>query len=55
MSSSSSWKPGIRCTTVSRTIVDMAGGSGWTQLRKLVEQAAILRQLDAGEIDRVLS
>jgi very-short-patch-repair endonuclease len=46
---------GIRCTTVSRTIVDMAGQSGWGQLRRLVEQAAILRQLDVDEIDLVLS
>ncbi|MDX6601652.1 MAG: hypothetical protein QOF13_854 [Solirubrobacterales bacterium] len=46
---------GIRCTTVSRTIVDMAGQSGWGQLRRLVEQAAILRLLDVDEIDLVLS
>lgn len=48
-------RDGIRCTTVSRTIVDMAGESGWTRLRALVEQAAILGQLDAGDIDLVLS
>src|SRR3954447_20368943 len=29
---------GIPCTTISRTIVDMAGQSGWGQLRRLVEQ-----------------
>ena len=46
---------GIPCTTVSRTIVDMAGESGWTRLRGLVEQAAILKQLDVDEIDLVLS
>lgn len=46
---------GIRCTTVSRTIVDMAGRSGWAQLRRLVEQAAVLRQLDVEQIDLVLS
>jgi very-short-patch-repair endonuclease len=45
----------IRCTTVSRTLIDMAGQSGWGQLRRLVEQAAILRQLDVVEIDRVLA
>ena len=45
----------IRCTTISRTIVDMAGQSGWGQLRRLVEQAAILRLLDPDEIDLVLS
>jgi very-short-patch-repair endonuclease len=48
-------RDGIPCTTVSRTIVDMAGRSGWAQLRRLVEQAAVLRQLDVGEIDLVLS
>lgn len=48
-------RDGIRCTTVSRTIVDMAGQSGWGQLRRLVEQAAILRLLDRDEIDLVLS
>lgn len=48
-------RQGIPCTTVSRTIVDMAGESGWTRLRGLVEQAAILKQLDVDEIDLVLS
>lgn len=48
-------RDGIRCTTISRTIVDMAGQSGWGQLRRLVEQAAILRLLDPDEIDLVLS
>ncbi len=47
-------RDGIPCTTVSRTIVDMAGESGWGQLRRLIEQAAILRQLDVDEIDRIL-
>lgn len=46
---------GIPCTTISRTIVDMAGRSGWGQLRLLVEQAAILRCLDIEEIDLILS
>ena len=46
---------GIVCTTVSRTIADMAGESSWGQLRRLVEQAAILRQLDVDEIELVLS
>jgi very-short-patch-repair endonuclease len=49
------FRDGIPCTTVSRTIVDMAGSSGWGQLRRLVEQAAIMRQLDVDEIDRVLA
>jgi very-short-patch-repair endonuclease len=48
-------RDGIQCTTISRTIVDMAGQSGREQLRRLVEQAAILRQLDPDEIDFVLS
>ncbi len=48
-------RDGVLCTTISRTIVDMAGQSGWGQLRRLVEQAAILRLLDVNEIDRVLS
>jgi very-short-patch-repair endonuclease len=48
-------RDGIPCTTVSRTIVDMAGESGWGQLRRLVEQAAILRLLDIEEIELVLS
>lgn len=46
---------GIPCTTIARTIVDMAGESGWGRLRGLVEQAAILRQLKPEEIDRILS
>lgn len=48
-------RDGILCTSVSRTIVDMAGESSWGQLRRLVEQAAILRQLDVDEIDRILA
>lgn len=46
---------GIPCTTVSRTLVDMAASCGWGTLRGLVEQAAILRRLDPEEIDRILS
>jgi very-short-patch-repair endonuclease len=48
-------RDGIPCTTVSRTIVDTAGRSGWGQLRRLVEQAAIMRLLDVDEIDRILA
>ena len=48
-------RDGIPCTTVSRTIVDMAGESGWGRLRRLVEQAAIMRLLDVEEIDRILA
>ena len=46
---------GIPCTTVSRTLVDMAGRTGRDSLRRLVEQAAVLRQLDLDDVDRVLS
>jgi very-short-patch-repair endonuclease len=46
---------GVPCTTPSRTLVDMAGRSGWNSLRGLVEQTAILRRLDIDEIDRILA
>lgn len=45
----------IPCTTVSRTLVDVAGRTGWSAMRRLVEQAAILRVLDVDEIDRILA
>lgn len=45
----------IPCTTISRTIVDMAGESGGGQLRRLVEQAAIMRRLNVEEVDRILT
>jgi predicted transcriptional regulator of viral defense system len=45
----------IPCTTVSRTLVDMAGRTSYTSLRRLVEQAAVLRQLEVREVDRVLA
>lgn len=48
-------RDGIPCTTPSRTLVDIAGRSGWVSLRRLVEQAAVLRVLDPGEIDRILA
>jgi len=48
-------RDGIPCTTPSRTLVDMAGRSGWNSMRGLVEQAAILRRLDIEEIDRILA
>jgi very-short-patch-repair endonuclease len=46
---------GIPCTSATRTLVDMAGRSGWGSLRRLVEQAAILRLLDVEEVDRILA
>lgn len=48
------FRDGIPCTTASRTLVDMAGSTGWSSMRRLVEQAAILRLLDIEEIDRIL-
>lgn len=45
----------IPCTTVSRTLVDMAGRTGPVALRQLVAQAAVLRQLDIREVDRILA
>lgn len=46
---------GIPCTSVSRTLVDMAGRTGPMTLRRLVAQAAVLRLLDVREVDRVLA
>lgn len=46
---------GIPCTNVSRTLVDMAGRTGPTGLRRLIAQAAVLRQLDVREVDRILA
>lgn len=46
---------GIRCTTASRTLVDMAGQYGGKSLRRLVEQAAVLQLLDVEAIDRMLA
>lgn len=46
---------GIPCTNPSRTLIDMAGRLGLASLRRLVEQAAVLRVLDVREIDRLLA
>lgn len=48
-------REGIPCTTVSRTVVDMAGRMGSTALRRLVERAAIQRRLEVREVDRILA
>jgi REase_MTES_1575/Transcriptional regulator, AbiEi antitoxin/AbiEi antitoxin C-terminal domain len=48
-------REGIPCTSPSRTLVDMAGSTGWQSLRGLVEQAAVLRLLDVEEVDRILA
>lgn len=46
---------GMSCTTPARTLVDMAGNTGPASLRRLVEQAAVLRLLDVRAVDRVLA
>lgn len=48
-------REGIPCTTVSRTLVDMAGRTSFTSMKRLVEQAAIQRRLDPRRIDRILA
>ncbi len=48
-------REGIPCTTPARTLVDMAGRLGWKSLRRLVEQAAVLRLLDVGKVDLALA
>jgi len=45
----------IPCTSPARTLVDLAGSLGSASLGRLVEQAAVLRLLDAREVDRVLA
>jgi very-short-patch-repair endonuclease len=46
---------GIPCTSVARTIVDLAGTHGIEELRKVVEMAATERILDVAEVDTVLA
>lgn len=48
-------REGIPCTTVSRTLVDLAGSVGTSTLRGLIEEAAVQRSLDVPAIDRILS
>lgn len=48
-------RDGIPCTSPARTLVDMAGRMRLESLRRLVEQAAVLRILDVEEVDRVLA
>jgi very-short-patch-repair endonuclease len=45
---------GIPCTSPSRTLVDLAGTLGERSLRRVVEQAAVLRVLNIAEIDRIM-
>lgn len=42
---------GVRCTTVARTLVDLAGIWGVASLRKAVERAAVLKRLDVDALD----
>jgi very-short-patch-repair endonuclease len=45
---------GIPCTTVARTVVDLAGAHGIGKLRETVEMAATRKVLDIAAIDAVL-
>lgn len=45
---------GIPCTTVARTVVDLAGTHGIEKLRETVEMAATRRVLDVAAVDAVL-
>ena len=46
---------GVPCTTVARTLVDLAGCLSRKTLSRLVEQAAVLRAFDIDEVDRILA
>ena len=46
---------GILCTTVARTVVDLAGVQGEDRMRETVEMAAVEGKLDLGAIDAVLA
>jgi very-short-patch-repair endonuclease len=46
---------GIPCTTVARTIVDLAGTNGIEKLREAVEMAATAKKLDIAAIEAVLA
>jgi very-short-patch-repair endonuclease len=48
-------RDGIPCTSVARTLADLAGRVGDRSLRGLVEQAVVLRLLDVEGVDRVLA
>ncbi len=45
---------GIPCTTVARTVVDLAGSHGREGLREMVEMAAVRKLLDLAAIEAVL-
>jgi very-short-patch-repair endonuclease len=46
---------GIPCTTVARTLVDLAGSHGIEKLREAVETAATRKKLDVAAIEAVLA
>jgi very-short-patch-repair endonuclease len=46
---------GIPCTTIARTLVDLAGSLGDASLRGLAEEAAVQRALDVSAVERILS
>jgi very-short-patch-repair endonuclease len=46
---------GIPCTTVARTLVDLAGSNGIEKLREAFEMAATRRVLDIAPVDAVLA
>jgi very-short-patch-repair endonuclease len=46
---------GIPCTTVARTLVDLAGSNGIEKLREAFEMAATRRVLDIAAVDAVLA
>jgi very-short-patch-repair endonuclease len=46
---------GIPCTTVARTVVDLAGTNGIEKLREAVEMAATRKALDIAAIDAILA
>jgi hypothetical protein len=48
-------RDGVPCTTASRTLVDLSGQIGERSIRRLVQQAAVLRLLDVPAIDRTLA
>jgi hypothetical protein len=46
---------GIPCTTVARTVVDLAGTHGEKEMRETIEMAAVRKVLDIAAIDAVLA
>ncbi|HEX6667233.1 MAG TPA: type IV toxin-antitoxin system AbiEi family antitoxin domain-containing protein [Solirubrobacterales bacterium] len=46
---------GVLCTTLARTLVDLAGPLGMPSLRRMVERAAILKLLDLETLDLAIA